>query len=241
MATAFTAGPARPHPARPVWHILALSFIAGMAQAFGGPAYQSLVPTLVHKKDLPNAIALNSIQFNLARVFGPLLSSTTMAAFGAAACFGLNGLSFLVVIVALMSLHGEAPAAGRAQADAGGDEGRLRLRPQRADDHRAHRARVDDDVPGTAAADVPADLRAGRLPRRRRHLQPDDGVLRGRRRRRRAGRRVARTLPAHGVDAAARAGRLRRAHRELRAVAHVLGEQPAAVRRGRVPDRASSR
>jgi MFS family permease len=87
-----------------VWHILALSFTAGMAQAFGGPAYQSLVPSLVHKKDLPNAIALNSIQFNLARVFGPLLSSTTMAAFGAAACFGLNGLSFLVVIVALMSL-----------------------------------------------------------------------------------------------------------------------------------------
>jgi predicted MFS family arabinose efflux permease len=75
-----------------------------MAQAFGGPAYQSLVPTLVQKKDLPNAIALNSIQFNLARVFGPILSSTTMAAFGAAACFGLNGLSFLVVIVALMSL-----------------------------------------------------------------------------------------------------------------------------------------
>ena len=87
-----------------VWEILALSFVTGVAQAFGGPAYQSLVPTLVHKKDLPNAIALNSIQFNLARVFGPLLSSTTMAAFGAAACFGLNGLSFLVVIVALMSL-----------------------------------------------------------------------------------------------------------------------------------------
>jgi MFS family permease len=88
-----------------VWEILALSFVTGVAQAFGGPAYQSLVPTLVHKKDLPNAIALNSIQFNLAREFGPILSSTTMAAFGAAACFGLNGLSFLVVIVALMSLH----------------------------------------------------------------------------------------------------------------------------------------
>ena len=51
-----------------------LSFVAGLAQAFGGPAYQSLVPSLVHKKDLPNAIALNSIQFNLARVFGPLLA-----------------------------------------------------------------------------------------------------------------------------------------------------------------------
>jgi MFS family permease len=104
MATAFTLALLVFTHQVQIWHILALSFTAGVAQAFGGPAYQSLVPSLVHKKDLPNAIALNSIQFNLARVFGPLLSSTTMAAFGAAACFGLNGLSFLVVIVALMSL-----------------------------------------------------------------------------------------------------------------------------------------
>ena len=87
-----------------IWHILALSFATGMAQAFGGPAYQSLVPTLVERKDLPNAIALNSIQFNLARVFGPLLAGATLAAFGTAICFGLNALSFLVVIVALLSL-----------------------------------------------------------------------------------------------------------------------------------------
>ena len=152
-----------------IWHILALSFIAGFAQAFGGPAYQSLVPTLVHKKDLPNAIALNSIQFNLARVFGPMLSSTTMAAFGAAACFGLNGLSFLVVIVALMSLSVKhlPPADRKPMLEE--MKGGFSLRAQRADDHRDHRARLDDDVPGTAAADVPAGLRAGRLPRRRRH------------------------------------------------------------------------
>jgi MFS family permease len=87
-----------------IWHVLALSFATGMAQAFGGPAYQSLIPSLVHKKDLPNAIALNSIQFNLARVCGPLLAGAALF-FGTAACFGLNGLSFLVVIVALMSLH----------------------------------------------------------------------------------------------------------------------------------------
>ena len=56
-----------------IWHILLLSFITGLAQAFGGPAYQSLIPSLVDKKDLPNAVALNSIQFNVARVLGPLL------------------------------------------------------------------------------------------------------------------------------------------------------------------------
>ena len=87
-----------------VQYILMLSFTAGLGQAFGGPAYQALIPSLVQKKDLPNAIALNSIQFNLARVFGPLLAGVTLAAWGSAACFTLNGLSFLVVIVALLSM-----------------------------------------------------------------------------------------------------------------------------------------
>jgi len=88
-----------------VEYILLLSFVAGLGQAFGGPAYQALIPSLVEKKDLPNAIALNSIQFNLARVFGPLLAGATLAAWGSAACFGLNGLSFLVVIFALLVMQ----------------------------------------------------------------------------------------------------------------------------------------
>jgi MFS family permease len=104
MATAFTLAALVYWNRVHIWHILALSFTAGVAQSFGGPAYQSLVPSLVDKKDLPNAIALNSIQFNLARVFGPLLAGATLAAFGTAMCFSLNGLSFLVVIVALLSL-----------------------------------------------------------------------------------------------------------------------------------------
>ena len=59
----------------------------------------------MRKKDLPNAIALNSIQFNLARVLGPLLAGAALARVRQrVACFGLNGLSFLVVIVALLSL-----------------------------------------------------------------------------------------------------------------------------------------
>ena len=104
LATAFTLAALVYWDRVHIWHILALSFTAGVAQAFGGPAYQSLVPSLVQKKDLPNAIALNSIQFNLARVFGPLLAGVTLAAFGTAMCFALNGLSFLVVIVAILSL-----------------------------------------------------------------------------------------------------------------------------------------
>ncbi len=88
-----------------IWHILALSFVSGCAQAFGGPAYQSLIPSLVTRTHLPNAIALNSIQFNLARVIGPLLAGKALHAMGMVGCFTLNGLSFLVVIGALLSLH----------------------------------------------------------------------------------------------------------------------------------------
>ena len=88
-----------------VWHILALSFVCGVAQSFGGPAYQALIPMLVKKEDLPNAIALNSIQFNLARVIGPVLGGIALTQFGAVWCFGLNGLSFIAVIVSLMLLQ----------------------------------------------------------------------------------------------------------------------------------------
>jgi predicted MFS family arabinose efflux permease len=88
-----------------IWHILCLSFVVGTAQAFGGPAYSALVPSLVEKEDLPNAIALNSIQFNLARVIGPVLGGLALKYVGSAWCFGLNGLSFVAVIISLMRLH----------------------------------------------------------------------------------------------------------------------------------------
>jgi predicted MFS family arabinose efflux permease len=88
-----------------IWHILCLSFIVGTAQSFGGPAYSALVPSLVEKEDLQNAIALNSIQFNLARVIGPVLGGLALKYLGSAWCFGLNGLSYVAVIISLMRLH----------------------------------------------------------------------------------------------------------------------------------------
>ncbi len=108
FALAFLVFAGRVH----IWHVLMLSFASGCAQAFGGPAYQSLIPSLVRKEHLPNAVALNSIQFNIARVIGPLLAGAALHSFGTVACFGLNGVSFLVVIAALLSLH--APHAPRA-------------------------------------------------------------------------------------------------------------------------------
>jgi predicted MFS family arabinose efflux permease len=87
-----------------VWHILSLSFVIGIAQAFGGPAYQALIPTLVAPKDLANAIALNSIQFNLARVIGPMLGGVALTSLGPAWCFTFNGISFIAVIISLLLL-----------------------------------------------------------------------------------------------------------------------------------------
>lgn len=87
-----------------IWHILMLSFIIGTAQSFGGPAYSALIPTLVKSEDLPNAIALNSIQFNLARVLGPTLGGVALA-LGASWCFSLNGISFVAVIISLLIIR----------------------------------------------------------------------------------------------------------------------------------------
>lgn len=98
LAILFAAGVVR------IWEILTLSFIVGTAQSFGGPAYQALIPTLVKPPDLPNAIALNSIQFNLARVIGPMLGALALA-IGAAWCFTLNGISFIAVIITLLIIN----------------------------------------------------------------------------------------------------------------------------------------
>ena len=118
-----------------VWHVLVLSFLSGSAQAFGGPAYQSLIPSLVRTEHLPNAIALNSIQFNIARAVGPMLAGITLHTVGTAACFGLNGLSFLVVIAALLSLRitHVSPTAERHMLD------ELRIGLVYVRDHRALR------------------------------------------------------------------------------------------------------
>ncbi len=88
-----------------VWHILALSFLTGSAQSIGGPAYMALMPNLVPKEYVPNAVSLNSIQFNLARVIGPAVAGIAMARYGATMCFVINGLSFLAVIYSLVVIR----------------------------------------------------------------------------------------------------------------------------------------
>ncbi|MDQ3280167.1 MAG: MFS transporter [Acidobacteriota bacterium] len=92
-----------------VWHIFILSFLTGSAQSFSGPAYISLLPLLVKRDDMPNAIAMNSMQFNLARVIGPVMAGMALAAWGAAVCFAVNGISFVAVIIALMLIRSPGP------------------------------------------------------------------------------------------------------------------------------------
>ncbi len=85
--------------------ILTLSFVVGCGQSFGGPAYSALLPSLVKGEDLSNAIAMNSIQFNLARVLGPALGGLAYTWFGATWCFTLNGISYIAVIVSLFMIQ----------------------------------------------------------------------------------------------------------------------------------------
>src|SRR5438874_3789353 len=87
-----------------IWHILLMSFLTGSAQSFSGPAYASLLPLLVKRHDVPNAVAMNSMQFNLARVIGPALGGVVYGFWGAAACFAVNGFSFIAVIIAMLMM-----------------------------------------------------------------------------------------------------------------------------------------
>ena len=85
--------------------IVLLAFITGTAMSLNMPGYQALVPSLVPREDLTNAIALNSAQFNLSRVLGPTIGGFVMAWWGIPANFLLNALSFLAVIVALNQIE----------------------------------------------------------------------------------------------------------------------------------------
>ena len=88
-----------------VWHVLVLSFLSGTALAMAAPAYLAFVHDLVGRRDLQNAIALNSAQFNLSRVVGPSLAGLVIAPIGLAGCFGLNALSYLAAIGALLVIR----------------------------------------------------------------------------------------------------------------------------------------
>jgi MFS family permease len=94
--------------------IIFLALGTGIAMSLNTPTYQALVPQLVPREDLTNAIALNSAQFNMSRVLGPTLGGFAMAIFGVAGNFFLNGLSFLAVLIALTRIRYTEPVPNQA-------------------------------------------------------------------------------------------------------------------------------
>src|SRR5215212_3787880 len=92
-----------------VWHIVAVSAASGVVQAAMVPATTSLLPALVGEEDVPNAIALNSIQFNLSRVLGPALGGVALVYLGAAWSFALNAVSFLLLVLAFVFIRNVPP------------------------------------------------------------------------------------------------------------------------------------
>ena len=89
-----------------VWEIIALSVVLGIINAFDVPARQSLVIDMVKdKKDLPNALALNSSMVNLSRLIGPGMAGLIIEKFGNDICFGLNAVSFVAVIISLLLMR----------------------------------------------------------------------------------------------------------------------------------------
>jgi MFS family permease len=88
-----------------VREVVVLAFLNGMAMAMNAPSYQAMVPRLVPREDLTNAIALNSAQFNMSRILGPTLGGYAMALVGVAGNFFLNGVSYLAVLWALTRIR----------------------------------------------------------------------------------------------------------------------------------------
>ncbi len=83
------------------WHILVMAGMLGLVSTLDMPARQAFVVQLVRKEDLMNAIALNSVAFNTARVIGPAIAGILMGYYGAGICFLLNGISFAAVLISL--------------------------------------------------------------------------------------------------------------------------------------------
>lgn len=100
------------------WHIVVLVFLLGVANAFDAPSRQAIIFDLVEREDITNAVALNSTLFNLSAVVGPAAAGIIYMAYGPGWCFGLNGISYLAVIVALilMKLNPQAAPPKRTSA-----------------------------------------------------------------------------------------------------------------------------
>ncbi len=106
----------RIHP----WMIIGLSVVVGVTDALSMPSFQSIVPSLVARRQIGRGLALNSTQFNLSRILGPSIAGVLIAAYGAVACFVVSAVSYLPFIgVALWILPRRAAVPPRADPPSG--------------------------------------------------------------------------------------------------------------------------
>lgn len=87
-----------------IWHIFILAFVLGCINAVNMPVRQAFAAEMVPRRDLLNAIALNSASFNASRIIGPAIAGVTLALWGPAVNFGINAVSYLIVLAALIAL-----------------------------------------------------------------------------------------------------------------------------------------
>jgi MFS family permease len=88
-----------------LWHVFALAAVLGISTAIDAPVRQTFAADIVGQDDLPNAVSLNSANFNAGRLVGPALSGLLIAAFGTGPSFLFNGISYLFAIGALMAMN----------------------------------------------------------------------------------------------------------------------------------------
>jgi MFS family permease len=98
-----------------VWHVVILAFCLGISNAVDAPARQAFIVDMVGRDELTSGVSMNSLMVNIARIFGPSVAGITLAQFGAAWCFFINGVSFLAVIASLFYIHVTHPQRNSAR------------------------------------------------------------------------------------------------------------------------------
>ena len=97
------------------WVVITFTFLEGIVWALNGPVFLSVVPSLVPRAELSPALALNSVQFNMARLCGPMLAAALIGTIGIAGAFTFNACTFLPLLIALLLAIPNAPAPPRAK------------------------------------------------------------------------------------------------------------------------------
>jgi predicted MFS family arabinose efflux permease len=98
-----------------IFSILLIAFFTGLAQSQSAPTYQAVLTSLVPPRQIPNAVALNSLQFNLSRAVGPVIAGIILAKWGTGPCFAVNALSFVAVIIALWRIALPLPVPSKKE------------------------------------------------------------------------------------------------------------------------------